>query len=88
MKMRLTRNPGLVTAEMDGDIVMMNVDSGAYYGLTGVGPDIWAALDHPRSVDDLLDHLLPRYEVTAEMLRQDLEVFLTDMQKNGLVRPA
>ena len=86
--MRLTRNPGIVTAEMDGDIVMMTVESGTYYGLTGVGPDIWEALDCPRSADDLLDHLLPRYEVTAETLRQDLEVFLKDMQKNGLVRPA
>lgn len=86
--MRLTRNPGLVTAEMDGDIVMMNVESGTYYGLTGVGPEIWAALENPRSADDLIDHLLPRYEVSAEMLRQDINAFLTDMQKNGLVHPA
>ena len=86
--MRLARNPGLVTAEMDGDIVMMNVETGAYYGLTGLGPQIWAALESPCSSDDLFDHLLPRYEVSAEMLRQDLQVFLTDMQKNGLVHPA
>ena len=36
--MRFARNPNLVAAEMDGDMVMMSIEHGTYFGLTGIGP--------------------------------------------------
>lgn len=86
--MKLTRNPGLIATEMDGDIVMMSIETGTYYGLTGIAPQIWDALETPLTAEELLNDLLPRYEVSEAMLRADLDVFLADMQKNGLVLPA
>lgn len=86
--MKLKRNPDLVAAEMDGDIVMMSVETGSYFGLTGIAPQIWEALEAPQTFDDLLSKMLSLYEVEEEVLRADLTTFVADMQKNGLVLPA
>ena len=86
--MRLKRNPDLVAAEMDGDIVMMSVETGSYFGLTGIAPQIWEALETPLTFEDLLGKMFSLYEVEDEVLRADLTTFVADMQKNGLILPA
>jgi len=83
--MKLKRNPDLVAAEMDGDIVMMSVETGTYFGLTGIAPQIWEALQTPQSAEELFSEMLSLYDVEEDVLRADLTAFLADMQKNGLV---
>lgn len=86
--MKYFRNSELVAAEMDGDIVMMSIESGNYYGLTGIAPDIWNFLETQKNIDELIDLLQPMYDVSEEVLRADVDIFLADMVKNGLVQVA
>lgn len=86
--MKFKRNPGLIAAEMDGDIVMMSVETGTYYGLTGIAPQIWEALESPKTVEELHSQMLSLYEVEGDELLADLASFLSEMQKNGLVMSA
>ena len=83
--MKLKRNPDLVAAEMDGDVVMMSVETGTYFGLTGIAPQIWETLETPRTEDEIFQTMLSLFEVEPEILLSDLEIFLADMQKNGLI---
>ena len=83
--MNLIRNPNLVAAEMDGELVMMSIEEGIYYGLTGIAPDIWEALETPQSKDQLIDTLLKKYDVPEDILKADVETFLTDMMNNKLL---
>jgi hypothetical protein len=85
---KLVRNQDLIAAEMDGDVVMLSIENGQYYGLTGIAPRIWEFLETPHSVDQLLGDLLQHYDVAEDVLRADLDGFLTDMQQNGLLRLA
>ena len=85
---KLIRNPDLIAAEMDGDVVMLSIENGQYHGLTGIAPRIWKCLEAPQSVDELLAYLLQYYVVAEDVLRADLDVFLADMRNNGLIRLA
>ena len=85
---KLVRNQDLIAAEMDGDVVMLSIENGQYYGLTGIAPRIWELLETPHSVDQLLVDLLQHHSVAEDVLRADLDGFLTDMQQNGLLRLA
>ena len=85
---KLVRNQDLIAAEMDGDVVMLSIENGQYYGLTGIAPRIWELLETPHSVYQLLVDLLQHYDVAEDVLRADLDGFLTDMQQNGLLRLA
>jgi hypothetical protein len=85
---KLTRNQDLIAAEMDGDVVMLSIEDGQYYGPTGIAPRIWECLETLQTVEQLLGDLLQHYDVAEDVLRADLDGFLTEMQKNGLLRLA
>lgn len=84
--MTFVRNNELVSADLDGDTVMMGVESGNYFGLSGVGSRIWELLEAPHPVGEILEDLIARYDVSLDVLRPDVEAFLEDMQKHGLVK--
>ena len=37
----IVRNVELLDSEIDGEIVMMNIESGKYFGMNKVGSEIW-----------------------------------------------
>ena len=86
--MQLIRNPDLVTAEMDGDLVMLSIERGTYFGLSGIAPSIWEMLETPCSREELLVALLERFDVSQATLRADMDEFISDMIDKGLLREA
>ena len=50
---QLTRAEGLVSSEIDGEVVMMSVDQGKYFGINSVGSRIWSLLESPVSVKEM-----------------------------------
>ncbi len=82
----LIRNPELVAAEMDGDLVMMSIDNGEYYGVGGVGPRIWELLESPRTVEQITAAIVEEFEVEADSCREDMLGFIRQLLDMGLVR--
>lgn len=72
----LSRRMGLMTADMNGSAVMMDIMSGKYYNLGEVGGRIWELLEEPSSVSALVEKLTAEYDVSAERCRADIEPFL------------
>ena len=82
----LIRDPDLVAADMDGDLVMMSIDNGEYYGVGGVGPRIWELLESPRTVEQISAAIVDEFEVEAETCREDILGFIRQLLDMGLVR--
>ncbi len=82
----LKRDPDLVAAEMDGDLVMMSVHHGEYYGVGGVGPRIWELLEHPVSVEQITTTICSEFEVEPERCREDMNGFALQLLEMGLVK--
>jgi hypothetical protein len=80
----LARNPRLIAADMDGDTVMMNIESGEYFGLGGVGTRVWELLAAPHTLAQLVQTICTEYEVDATTCEADVRRFLGDLLKNGL----
>lgn len=83
---RYLRVAEIVSADMDGERVMMSLEQGAYFGLGGIGGVIWDMLSEPRSVPELEARVMAVYDVDAETCRADVAGFLADLDRNGLVR--
>lgn len=83
---RLVRSADLVASEMDGDLVMMDMSRGEYYGLGGVGPRLWALLEQPHSLAELVDAICREYAVEASVCRADILGFLEQLAAHGAVR--
>ena len=81
----LSRRMGLMTADMNGSAVMMDIMSGKYYNLGEVGGRIWELLEEPLTVTALVQKLTAEYDVSAEQCRADIEPFLNTLLDRGLL---
>lgn len=82
---RIYRNPDMIAADMDGDIVMMSFERGTYFGLGGLGPRIWNLLENPTSMSAIVATICAEYEVDEQTCTADVQRFLAKMIENELV---
>lgn len=78
--------PDLSTAYLDGEAVILDVNSGQYYGLNEVGARIFELVEQPCSVDKIITLLTNEYRVEGENLKADLLAFLNDMAQKDLIQ--
>ena len=81
----LSRRAGLMTADMNGSAVMMDIMTGKYYNLGEIGGRIWEILEEPMTVTALVGKLTDEYDVSAKQCRADIEPFLTKLLAQGLL---
>ena len=84
----ITRNPNLVAAEIDGDLVMMSVEQGEYFGITGVGSRVWELLATPTTVADITRVICTEYAVEETACQADMQTFVEELIQLGLVSAA
>jgi hypothetical protein len=70
---------------MGGEMVVLDLKSGCYYGLDAVGARVWALIEQPASLSVIRDAIMAEYEVDAERCERDIQAFLDKMQAVGLV---
>jgi hypothetical protein len=76
----------LLSTEIDGEIVMMDMEAGRYLYLDRIGSVIWTELAQPRTVADLCQSLAGRYAAPLEEIERDVLDLLEQMQRNDLIR--
>lgn len=72
--------------EVDGEMVLLDMESENYFGLDEVGTSIWQAMQEKENLQDVLALLLEQYEVEQEMLENDLSAFVDKLVESGLVK--
>lgn len=79
-----------VSAQLDGEAVVLSLADGVYYGLNPVGASVWTLLEEPRTVAELRDAVVAEYDVDAPTAEADLLRLLGELAARGLVelRPA
>ena len=80
------RDPEIIAAEADQDIVMVSIANGAYYGVSHVARDIWAAIEHPKKISDLIDDLAASYNVDRSSCEEQTLSFLEDLLTERLLQ--
>ncbi|MCW8878896.1 MAG: PqqD family peptide modification chaperone [Kangiellaceae bacterium] len=76
---RVKRNDEVVEAIIDGETVMMDIESGNYFGLDLVATRIWQIIEKPLTIQDICSQLLTEYDVSEEQCRQDVIDFVSEM---------
>ena len=75
------------SCELGGEAVVLNLDTGVYYGLDVVGTQIWKLLQEPRSLAELRDLVVDEFDVAPDRCEADLHPFVGLLNSHGLVRP-
>ncbi len=73
--------------EVDGEMVLLDMNSENYFGLDKVGSSIWQAIEAENgALDRVLEVLLEEYDVEEDLLKADLMVFVEKLVESGLVQ--
>ena len=78
-------NENVVSRELEGEAVILNLESGVYFGLNEVGTRIWALIQQHGSLRKVLEAALQEYEVAPQVLENDLLQLIEQLQARGLV---
>jgi hypothetical protein len=82
---RLRISDAAVVRELDGESVILNVQSGIYFGLDRIGTRIWQLIDELGDLDSILGVLEEEYEAERDVLRVDLEALVAALLEKQLI---
>lgn len=85
MEKMYARNNDFVFNEVDGELVMMNLENGAYVSLNESGKSIWHILETPKNANEIIELLLQEFEVSPEVCSLEVHDFLAKMLDKNVV---
>lgn len=74
-----------LACDLADETVILNMESGIYYGLNSVGTYIWKLLEEPMTYGQIEEHILGMFDVEHERCVQDVTQLLEDFIAKGLV---
>jgi hypothetical protein len=77
--------PDVLASEVGPEVVMLSLRDGTYYGLDGVGAEIWRMLQTPVTIPRIVTALVEIYDVDADRCRSDVLTVMTTLVERGLV---
>lgn len=81
----IRRNDDLISNEIDGEIVMMSIEKGNYYGMNNIGSRIWSLIEQPVRVSDIISSLTLEYDVSYETCAKEVLSFLRSLQNENII---
>jgi hypothetical protein len=74
-----------VSSDLGGEVAILNLRAGMYYGLDDVGARVWQLLQEPAVVGDIQATIAQEYEVEPTRAREDVLALLNQMADEGLI---
>lgn len=84
--MKIEISEDVVWREFGGEVLMLDLASQHYFGLTGSGSEMWQLIAEHGSSDPVIESLLAKYEVDAASLRADFERLVEELAAKGMLR--
>ena len=82
----LTINTARVSYEtVNGETLIINLESGNYYSLLGTGAEIWSIVERGTAVDEILDEIGRRYAGDRAEIEAAVNRFVADLQSEALI---
>lgn len=78
-------SPDVISQEVSGETVLLDLDRECYYGLDAVGTRIWQLIRDVGELGTIYNTLLEEYDVEPSRLQADLEALITDACARGLI---
>jgi hypothetical protein len=81
-------HPSVITRELSGETVLLNLESGVYYGLDVVGTRVWQLLMEGRTIAGVCETMIEEFEVAPDVLRDDVSRLVGELRERGIVTPS
>ncbi len=78
------RSDEIMHSDLGDQVVMMDVDAGAYFGLNAVGARIWAMAGEAVALTEVVDRLTEEFDVERAECEEAVAAFADDMVAQGI----
>ncbi len=78
----------VLSRDLDGEAVLLDLRSGHYFGLNSTGSLVWSMLRDGLEPDAMAQRLAGEYEIDLARARADVEAFISTLFERGLLRRA
>lgn len=68
-----------ISSNLAGEEVILQLESGVYYGLEGVGAFIWEQVKEPKTIGQLCAAVSAEFDVEAAQCQHDTLAFLSNL---------
>ena len=82
---RVSVHPSVICRELSGETVLLNLESGVYYGLDIVGTRVWQLLLQDKTLADVCDVMIEEYDVSPSALQEDVSRLVGELCDQGIV---
>lgn len=76
---------GALSRVLDGETIILDLDSGTYFGLNVVGTRIWELIGSGEPLGGIRDRLLAEFDISKEVAQRDLDDLIDKLLARGLI---
>ncbi len=77
--------PPVIHELLDGEVIVVNLDTGTYYSIPGTGAEIWTLVDQGASLDETVAALLERHDATQAVVEPAVGTFVDELVREALI---
>jgi len=82
---RFTISTQAISRAVGDETVILDLESGAYFGLDPVGAQLWALIGEGNSFGELCEIMIEMYDVEHDRLERDIEALVAELAKSRLI---
>ena len=83
--MIVAKSPKTAWQVIEGEAVLLSMDTKVLRGLNPVGSRIWELIDGQRSLEEITGVIVQEFEVAPGVAVQDVQAFIQTLLDRGLV---
>lgn len=85
MPSRLVPSPDALARELNGEILLLDLRTSHYFGLTGTGARVWQLIEAGHDIDAAADILAREYAADPLVIQDEVAAFVQDLVARGLL---
>ena len=85
MSRHLRISDAVVVRDLDGESVILNIESGIYFGLDRIGTRVWQLIEAHGDVDAVVRVMEHEYDADPQTLRADAEALVAALVEKRLI---
>jgi hypothetical protein len=83
---RFIQNKAIVQSKIGEEVVMLDMDSGFYFGLNSVASVIWGLMANEICFEALIDQLMKQFDVERFLCEADTKELLDQLLEKNIIR--
>ena len=73
---------------LDGETIVLSLESGTYFGLNATGTRVWSLIEEGASRNAIVERISSEFDHPIDVVQADVDELLATLQARGLVTAA